>query len=368
MENEVQPVTPLTQPTVQAPIPVQPTLKKSNFLKTFFIVICLILFGVLIGVLASRFLPISKTTDTQKIVEEPMATPTTTPTTDPTIDWKTYQNIALGFELKYPPTANVDKEMNDQYNRATIFKGEDLNFEVMLRKTGGTTLDKYFYMDNPNFSKATLDGKDANVYIYDAGNNSCINDGSGPSCPLSYVTYVVLNGADLYHLSFFGDSTLSDNEKAILSSFKLNPTVDPTTNWETYTNSTYNFSIKYPKGWISKNIDPPSTGIPYLFNPINEYSISFNYFKDRPNEISEMTGKPVVEDLTGYTPTTINGIQVYINTHLQGVEGYYMKYLFQIEKGEYLYITAQLTNFEKTWDDATISLAKQIISTFKFTR
>lgn len=152
---------------------------------------------------------------------QPVVSPTPIATTDPTADWKTYKNVALGFELKYPTIVEIDREFNDQNNRAAIFKGDNLYFEVMLRKAGDISLDKYYYMDNSGFTKSILGSKNANVYIYDASKNSCVSDGNGPSCPLSYVTYVVLNGSDLYHLSFYGDSTLSNVEKEILSTFKF---------------------------------------------------------------------------------------------------------------------------------------------------
>lgn len=156
----------------------------------------------------------------------------------------------------------------------------------------------------------------------------------------------------------------------------VNPTVqpitssptDPTANWKTYTNSAYKFLIKYPSNWISKNYIPADNRIPYLYNPDNEYTISFNYNKDEPNIISKVTGKPMVTDLSNYKTTTINGIKVYINNNLQGIDGNYMGYCFQISDGEYISILAPLTNGPSNvvWNDAAVSLAKQILSTFKF--
>jgi hypothetical protein len=61
-------------PTKKAPS----SSKPSNFLKTFFTVIALILFGILVGVLASRYLPASQP------VEVPVVTPTPTPTIEVT--------------------------------------------------------------------------------------------------------------------------------------------------------------------------------------------------------------------------------------------------------------------------------------------
>ncbi len=136
--------------------------------------------------------------------------------TDKTANWKTYKNSVLGFELKYPPTVQVDKELNDQYNRVIIFKGENLHFEVMLRKNpGNITLDKYYFMDSPIKRKTTLAGNSANVYEMPQG--YC----DGPGCSEPYIAIVTEKGPDLYHLSFFGDIQLSEVENQILSTFKF---------------------------------------------------------------------------------------------------------------------------------------------------
>ncbi len=133
-----------------------------------------------------------------------------------TADWKIYTNKALGFEIMYPPTMKVEKEMNDQYNRATIFKGGNLQIEVMLRKVGDIALDTYFYMDSPITRKATLAGLPANVYESPTG--YC----DGPGCSDPYISYVTKKEANLYHVSFIGDVQMLDIEKQILASFKFN--------------------------------------------------------------------------------------------------------------------------------------------------
>ena len=168
--------------------------------------------------------PVAQVTPSPVVSPLPTASSETLVKEDPTASWKTYTNQALGFEIKYPPTAKIDKEMNDQYNKATLFKGSNLNFQVSLR-TGkdieGIVLDKYYYMDNPDFTKSTISGKVANIYVQDMSKNDCVSDGTGPGCPLSYVVYVAMNNGSLYHIGFFGDATLSDTEKLILSTFKF---------------------------------------------------------------------------------------------------------------------------------------------------
>lgn len=47
------------------------------------------------------------------------------------------------------------------------------------------------------------------------------------------------------------------------------PTTDPTNNWNTYTNSNYKYSIKYPLDWTVQNLGQLETKVPsfIVFNP-----------------------------------------------------------------------------------------------------
>lgn len=109
MENSDSFQTPNTTPSTQevpqqVPLPIQ-TVKRSNVLKTSFIVIALILFGILIGILVTRFIPAfytSRLTDIPTVAITPMGIETPTPTLNVTADWKTYTSTKYNFSIKYP--------------------------------------------------------------------------------------------------------------------------------------------------------------------------------------------------------------------------------------------------------------------------
>ena len=96
-----------TQPLPESVTPPQP--KKSGFLKTFFIVIALILFGILIGVIAVRYIPLSKPvvipTPTPTIVVAPSSSPSAT--LGDTTNWQTYTNSSYEYSFKYPQNWDV---------------------------------------------------------------------------------------------------------------------------------------------------------------------------------------------------------------------------------------------------------------------
>lgn len=218
---------PVPTKEVVTPVVVVGQPKQSNFLVILLSV--LLLFSISIaGFFAYQTQQLAKELQgirNEKLVNsEPTLEPVATENTEveSTSGWKTYTNKTLGFELKYPSIFTIDKEMNDQYNRATLFKNGNSTFEVMLKdsKYFNRPLDEYYYMDNPDYTKSLLGGENANVYLYDASKSSCVS-GNGPSCPVSYVVYVAQNGDNLYHLGFFGDNKLSDLESQILSTFKF---------------------------------------------------------------------------------------------------------------------------------------------------
>lgn len=152
---------------------------------------------------------------TQPIATTPEETQAPTQPAVETASWKTYQNSALGFELRLPAYVVVDKEFNDQYNRLVIFKSDKENFEVRLREGKTTSLNQYYYLDFPVSSKSTLGGQEA--LVFEAPNGYC----DGPGCSDPFISYSTKKGDDFYNLVFSGDVKMSDTEKSILSSFKF---------------------------------------------------------------------------------------------------------------------------------------------------
>ena len=102
------------QSETQTPVPPQ---TKSSFLRYFLITVALILLGILIGVLAARFLPLTPAatvpaTPTPSILLTPSVTvPVSTSSAESVsastasgevLGWKTYSSSSLGYSLKYP--------------------------------------------------------------------------------------------------------------------------------------------------------------------------------------------------------------------------------------------------------------------------
>ena len=79
--QEIISITQTPTQTENSQIP-QPTPKKTGFLKTFLIVIGLVLFGILVGLATARFLPLTITTSQPSLTPTPTIEEIPTPTTE----------------------------------------------------------------------------------------------------------------------------------------------------------------------------------------------------------------------------------------------------------------------------------------------
>lgn len=290
------------QPEAVLEIPVQPP-KKNNLPKAVLFVVLglLVVAGAVYGGMKLQEKK-SQTPSSQITPPVSQNIPTTIPTEDLMADWKTYTNTTLGFELKYPPEVKVDKEFNDQYNRATIFKGANLHFEVMLRNKNGISLDNYYYMDSPIVRKTILAGLPANVYEFPKG--YC----DGPSCSDPSISIVTEKDSDLYHFSFFGDTQLSETENQVLSTFKFLDAVaqdnDPLTVAKAYLDaymskdwqkaaelcSDVNFDSKIAEGYNLTRYEIVNSKAD---SNLNNYHVYIRLFDNQGKRFEKVLGNPL---------------------------------------------------------------------------
>lgn len=126
MENEAQPITPLTQSLPQNPAPTPPS---TNLLKiTLFTVLGLVVVsgsvfaGIQIGknqLVSQELALVEQTaTPTQIVADLTVQQTTPSPTIDETASWETYSNSKYGFSFKYPLDYKVTTSpvTGNQYN------------------------------------------------------------------------------------------------------------------------------------------------------------------------------------------------------------------------------------------------------------
>ncbi len=162
-------------------------------------------------------------------------------TVDSMSDWKSYTSKELGFEVKYPPTVRLGKE---SYGRGRIkveFLGDEATFTVSLARSTGQNLDEYYFMDAPIASNTTMAGLPANTY--ESSKGYCF----AGACGAPFIAVVSKKDPYMYELTFFGDTTLSDIEKSILSSFQFIQITQAETDILTYQDPSGKFSFAYPK-------------------------------------------------------------------------------------------------------------------------
>jgi hypothetical protein len=212
MENQEQITTQQIPQEIQPAVP--PTPHTSKAIIFILLIIIFSAISVYVGIQVGKNSAENQIQTTQKPIV--ITTPSTINPSKQTTGWKTYTNTALGYELRYPPTVEIDKEFNDKNNRLTTFKGSDINIQVKLNDNSyNVSLDKYYFMDSPIARTTTLAGLSANVYEMPEG--YC----DGPTCGDPYIAIGTLKGSDFYSISFYGDIVLSDIENQILSTFRF---------------------------------------------------------------------------------------------------------------------------------------------------
>ena len=192
-------------------------------------------------------------------------TPNPIPTPNETADWKKYHNDIYNFEFKYPPNAeltsyddygNVIKRLDPRYpisvniNSTRIFNVarstiKQLNVENVSKAfASAPTLIEPILLPAGGGFKASFDSGDVISDFY-------------------FIQFIGHSDQNTYEITLPKNDTVA---RQILLTLKF-VELDPTTDWQTYRNEKYRYSIRYPATLkfypSSPNSDPVITGQGY---------------------------------------------------------------------------------------------------------
>ena len=228
--NQPQPIQtpPLSPDTLLSNSQSAPSPKQSHLLRFFFIGLALILFGILVGVLAARFLPISKT-------------PSIFTQTD-TTGWEIYTNNNLGFKFMYPSGWSIQENANatnQELLRISLASPETQSkiYNLSEHSPGGPSADVGIVIE-PKEVADKLSGS----YSIGLVRNNQLNDPeiaaasnvsqivtnnisftkANVNADPPYITFVVEHDNKYFALDFGNSTTsLTPTEELILSSFEF---------------------------------------------------------------------------------------------------------------------------------------------------
>lgn len=270
---------PTLQSEAQSPsIQQQP---ESNHKKLF------IIFGILalLVVIGSLYFMIAKNNKVTPVADTSTSQPRTQPTTDEFAGWKTYTDAEATMSFMYPPDWHIVQSSNN----STINLTNDTN----ANKIQFTITVKPFSIPNGKDLKEFIDsdglGDLTKGYIPNPYSLSVVNKHSSytvfqPSDWLSAQGIIVDFIQDTNKTNHVYTSlepynavkgTIPEEDKyekiyfSILSTFKFTYSNHPdNTNWKTYTNPKYNYSIKYPNNFELSQTDLRTSPDSAIFNKL----------------------------------------------------------------------------------------------------
>jgi len=349
-------------PSVQTSVPqttlVQPTPETQN--KNYWKLLVVVLLIILVGMSALVFYFWQKTiTSTSEVSEAtPTIQPKPTPPSNDTTNWKTYQENNTPYSFKYPKemiAAGAGPYIVFSYSDSAPF----LNYNFEGNKEN-KSLDQFVasYIASNNDPVQP-------VNQFKSKNQITINGIPGYKADISNTRYYFLKEPNTHAVAVFtyllnADQNSQKTFDQIISTFKFtDQTKTNKENLKTYSNSTYTYTFNYPQSWkvTTEDFNVPATPTSkklQIFNP-----------EDKPEEgmYSGMTIEYVgmVQNLTGYQKTTLNGIEMYMLNATHGVS----YYVVIPDTDQYLHITGAGGNSPNEESNQTY---RQIFSTFKFTR
>lgn len=183
-------------------------------------------------------------------------TPTVAPTTvTSTTDLKTYTNSTYNFSFKYPSDweakeVTVGGVYSLSIGYRPIAMKEDYSGFVYISKeklADAITREKDSFNTN-----STFDGQSITTFGGTSATKLSFTNNTDKT--LKPVIYLIEKDTNLFIITGEGnslDKSINSKVSTILSSFKFTTPISTvsTADWKTYTNTDYNYSIKYPSTW-----------------------------------------------------------------------------------------------------------------------
>ncbi len=169
---------------------------------------------------------------------------------DTMVNWQTYANYDLGFQINYPAN-RLPIEIHPDNTTEQIVFGEIIHGPFTINVKKNTTIDEYIaqdFKDNPSCANR----KNIKLNSYDAVFYTCEDEFAG----VTVDNFVIAKDNNVYIINFIlvPQGTTAENVKFVidandqkmLDSFRF---TEDMSGWETYINTPYNYSFARPGDW-----------------------------------------------------------------------------------------------------------------------
>ena len=318
---------------------------------------------------------------------------------DPTADWETYNNSDYNFSFKYPLEWQLSESPSEYLNIIiTPDPSDEKGFPPIQISIDSTT-------DNAgkHISFSTI--QDAvDHYSQDFDENTLLEEsfaisgkqaikvsgqlkGPGPG-QRSRLGYTFVQLANKVLVIQLGDLNSEPILNQILSTFKFTEASNvDTSDWKTYENSKFGFTVKYPPNWITTKLySPKSSSYTHLnlgFAPSQKVVTGYEYIftiehYDNPNNLSfqdwdtkENEDKQMTRFLNSSDTKTENyaGYKAYVNEKGNCEPVFCKEVIIMHDKNIFVFRNIDFTNLDYTKEEIESykPLFEQMLSTFKFT-
>ena len=295
--------------------------------------------------------------------------PTSPPVADPTADWRTYTDDMF-VSVQLPPSWQQLSTGGMDFSDEKFEKGVTIVIEQ-------SAYDRFTEQAEQVLTKGA---KPQSVVL--AGVTALRYEGYGGEAGRLYkVQIVAQRGINAFLVTFSTPALPEGGEDVsvfdqILSTFKFLEVEDQTKDWKTYTDTTNNFSLKYPPSWqVTKgNEHAPSipssmTEIIKMQSNVGTVDVSIipwhnNLKKDLREELSSFISRYFGDVSVSYENTQLDNLTALKGSYLQSAFGSQTKgVLTAVEKDTAVFFLQTQFDVKNT---SRLTLYNQILSTFKF--